>query len=153
VAAASRAGVEKIKTIGDCYMAASGAPDARPDHAATLVRLALEMAALVASRDFAGHTLQLRIGVHTGPVVAGVIGRKRQAYDMWGDTVNTASRMESSGVPGRVHVSGATRARPDESFDVEGRGLVELKGKGKVETYLVRGWEARSAIVESPLAS
>lgn len=92
---AEKYGVEKIKTIGDCYMVAAGVPRARPDHAQALTRMALEMQAYVATRDFRGRRLTFRIGLNSGAVVAGVIGRKKFAYDLWGDAVNTASRMES----------------------------------------------------------
>ncbi len=130
-------GVEKIKTIGDCYMAAAGVPNMRSDHAVILVRVALEMNKAVAQRDFGGHHVALRIGVHTGPLVAGVIGERRLLYDLWGDTVNVASRMESTGVPGRVHISEQTHAQLNGAFPVEARGKVQVKGKGELHTYFV----------------
>ena len=106
---AERYGVEKIKTIGDCYMVAAGVPSPRPDHARALAPMALDMQAAMRSVDEVGHLgLELRVGINSGPVVAGVIGRKRFLYDLWGDAVNTASRMESHGTPGRIQITRAT---------------------------------------------
>ena len=137
---AQRHGLEKIKTIGDAYMAVGGVPVARPDHAQAVARMALEMRELVLARRFFGsRQLRMRIGIHTGPAVAGVIGRKKFIYDLWGDTVNTASRMESHGVPGRVHVTEATYQALVGGFVLEERGVVEIKGKGEMKTYLVIG--------------
>jgi adenylate cyclase len=132
-------GLEKIKTIGDSYMVAAGVPEARSDHATVLCDLALEMLALTRDRTFRGHRLTFRIGIHSGPVVAGVIGRRKFIYDLWGDTVNTAARMESFGLPGAVQVTDATRALVDGLFDVEPRGPIEVKGKGVMDVHLVRG--------------
>ncbi|TNE86400.1 MAG: adenylate/guanylate cyclase domain-containing protein [Deltaproteobacteria bacterium] len=134
-----QAGMEKIKTIGDAYMAAAGVPVACDDHADRACRLGLAMiealAAFNAEREL---PLGLRVGIHTGPVVAGVIGEKRFAYDLWGDTVNTAARMESHGEPGRVQVSEAVVAvAPGHRF--EARGTVEIKGKGPMQTYFLSG--------------
>jgi adenylate cyclase len=136
-----RHGVEKIKTIGDAYMAVGGAPVARADHAEAMLCLAFDMLDTVRSTAWIGDTpMQVRIGVATGPVVAGVIGVTRFVYDLWGDTVNTASRMESHGIPGMVQMTPGTAARVRDRFPVSSRGVVEIKGKGAMETYLaVRG--------------
>ena len=133
-----RRGLEKIRTIGDAYMVAAGVPSPRVDHAPVLVDLGLEM--LQAARSgSAGHPLQLRVGISSGPAVAGVIGRTKFQYDIWGDTVNTASRMESHGVPGRIHVSEATRLLIEDAYTCEARGIIDVKGKGPMPTYLVVG--------------
>lgn len=130
------AGVEKIKTIGDAYMVISGAPEPRTDHAAVMARLALDFMAEVARlREETGIPLQLRVGLHTGPVIAGVIGTVRFSYDVWGDTVNTASRMESQGEPGRIHVSADTMRQLENTFSLERRGAIDVKGKGRMETW------------------
>ncbi|HYK96263.1 MAG TPA: adenylate/guanylate cyclase domain-containing protein [Candidatus Dormibacteraeota bacterium] len=136
---AERYDLEKIKTIGDAYMVAAGVPDPRPDHARVLALLALDMVKAVAPGGTVGDLgLQLRIGLNSGPVVAGVIGRKRFLYDLWGDAVNTASRMESAGTPGRIQVTRATYEILREEFAFEARGTVSVKGKGEMETwYLV----------------
>jgi len=134
-----RFGLEKIKTIGDAYMVASGLPDERPDHAQALVSLALSMRSVIS--EYAG--LHLRIGINSGSVVAGVIGRKRFIYDLWGDTVNIASRMESHGVAGEIQVSEATKVLIDTEFETTSRGEIEIKGKGAMEVYLVVGRRIR----------
>ena len=135
---AAELGVEKIKTIGDAYMAAAGVPTPRPDHAAAAVALARGMGAVMAdARADLGIPLELRIGLASGPVVGGVIGRRRLLFDLWGDTVNLASRMESSGVPGRIHVSRSTRDLLVETEGFEERGTVEIKGLGPLTTYLL----------------
>ena len=137
-ALATQHGVEKIKTIGDCYMAVCGIPEPRPDHATVLAGMAVGM--LRSLQDFnaaRGVNLQLRLGLNTGPVVAGVIGRSKFIYDLWGDTVNTASRMESSGVAGRIQVTEATRQRLLPNFQFEDRGELEIKGKGRLRTWLI----------------
>ena len=129
-------GVEKIKTIGDAYLAVGGLPGGRQDHVTAVAEAALGM--LEATADLPpldGRAWRIRIGVHTGPVVAGVIGTRKFVYDVWGDTVNTASRLESSSEPGRVHVSRAVADALDERFGLEPRGTVELKGEGAVETF------------------
>src|ERR671935_2627675 len=133
-------GLEKIKTIGDCYMVAAGVPSPRPDHARALALMALDMQAAMRSVDEVGHLgLALRIGINSGPVVAGVIGRKRFLYDLWGDAVNTASRMESHGTPGRIQVTRATYELLADEFELEPRGTIAVKGKGEVEAwYLLR---------------
>jgi guanylate cyclase len=139
-------GLEKIKTIGDCYMAAAGIPTPRPDHARALADLALDMLdAMRADRDVARLGLQLRIGINSGPVVAGVIGRKRFLYDLWGDAVNIASRMESHGTPGRIQISEATYELVKGEFDCERRGPVAVKGKGEMETWYLVGRKASTA--------
>jgi len=135
---AARYGLEKIKTTGDGYMVAGGLPEARADHAAVVAEMALAMldAAETASR-IVGERLQLRIGLNTGALIAGVLGTHKFVYDVWGDTVNTAKRMESYGVPGRVHVSAATRQALGDVFRFEPRGPLDIKGKGLVETYFL----------------
>jgi class 3 adenylate cyclase len=131
-------GLEKIKTIGDAYMVVAGIPQPTPDHVAKIARMAIDMVAGI--RDYAadkGVALSIRIGIHTGSVVAGVIGRKKFIYDLWGDTVNTASRMESHGLPGRIHVTEAAYQALRDRFELEARGAVEIKGKGVMTTYLL----------------
>jgi adenylate cyclase len=133
-------GLEKIKTIGDAYMAVAGIPEPRTDHAIAAARMALDMQAALqtyAARN--GSDLAIRIGIHTGPVVAGVIGRKKLAYDLWGDTVNIASRMESHGIAGRIQISEATFECLRASFQSEHRGIVDIRGMGAMRTYLLMG--------------
>jgi adenylate cyclase len=133
---ADRYAVEKIKTIGDCYMVAAGVPSARPDHARALALMALDMVDAMRSQDAVGYLgLELRVGINSGPVVAGVIGRKRFLYDLWGDAVNTASRMESSGTPGRIQITRATHDLIEDEFVCEPRGTIPVKGKGEMETW------------------
>ena len=143
---AERYGVEKIKTIGDCYMVAAGVPTPRADHARVTALMALDMREAMRSEDGVGHLgLELRIGINSGPVVAGVIGRKRFLYDLWGDAVNTASRMESHGTPGQIQVTRATYELLRDEFDLEPRGTVPIKGKGDVETWYLIGRREASA--------
>ena len=137
---ADRYGVEKIKTIGDCYMVAAGVPAPRADHARVMARMAIDMREAMHSQDAVGHLgLEIRIGINSGPVVAGVIGRKRFLYDLWGDAVNTASRMESHGTPGQIQVTRATYELLRDEFELEPRGTIPIKGKGDVETWYLVG--------------
>ena len=129
--------VEKIKTIGDCYMVAAGVPTPRTDHAEVLTRLALEMKNYVAEHEFRGKQLTFRIGLNSGPVVAGVIGRKKFIYDLWGDAVNTASRMESHGTGGFIQITASTYELIKNYFVCEPRGEVNVKGKGKMKVWYV----------------
>jgi adenylate cyclase len=137
-----RRGLEKIKTIGDCYMVAAGAPRERADHALALVQLALDMRDAVASRTFGGETLAFRIGLNSGPVVAGVIGRKKFIYDLWGATVNLASRMESHGESGAIRITRSTYDLVRAEFDCESAGTIPVKGAGEVEVWRVVGRKA-----------
>jgi len=141
---AKKHNLEKIKTIGDAYMAVGGVPLANQTHAVDCVLAALEIEQLVSalrekemkrSRPY----WQIRIGVHSGDLVAGVVGREKFSYDVWGDTVNTASRLESSGVAGRINISGATYELVKDFFDCEFRGKVAAKNKGEIDMYFVNG--------------
>ncbi|MBL8021486.1 MAG: adenylate/guanylate cyclase domain-containing protein [Leptospirales bacterium] len=141
-AVAARNGIEKLKTIGDAYMCASGLPQLSATHAVDACLAALEFRAFMLQthglRNSVGEEFfQIRIGIHTGPVTAGVIGINKFAYDIWGDTVNTASRMESSGEPGRVNISGDTYELVKNFFECEYRGKVKAKGKGEVDMYFL----------------
>ncbi|HEU4899438.1 MAG TPA: adenylate/guanylate cyclase domain-containing protein [Actinomycetota bacterium] len=137
---ARRHGLEKIKTIGDAYMVAGGLPEPRPDHAQAVAEMALALREESARhRDPAGRPLALRIGIDTGPVVAGVIGTDKFSYDLWGDAVNTASRMESTGVPGCIQVTARTYQRLRDGYRFERRGLVAVKGKGEMVTWFLVG--------------
>jgi class 3 adenylate cyclase len=137
---ADRFGLEKIKTVGDAYMAVAGAPVPRPDHAEAAADLALAMREEVAAwHDDAGRRLQLRIGIESGSVVAGVIGRRKFAYDLWGDTVNTAARMESHGPAGEIQVGPVAHARLNGKYVLAPRGAIEIKGKGTMGTWLLQG--------------
>ena len=130
-------GLEKIKTIGDAYMVAGGLPEPHPDHLAAMARMALAMLKSVHQRAAELGDLNLRLGLHVGSVVAGVIGIRKFSYDVWGDTVNTASRLELHGVPGRVHVSEAVYTRLRDRFRFVARGSVDLKGRGAMNTYFL----------------
>ena len=136
----ARYGLEKIRTIGDNYMVAAGVPRPRADHAHVLARMALEM------NDFVAHThspaakrLQFRIGINSGPAIAGVIGQTKFHYDLWGDMVNIASRMESQGVPGKIQITRATYELIKDDFICTPRGKIEIKGKGQMETWFLEG--------------
>jgi guanylate cyclase len=135
-------GLEKIKTIGDAYMAVGGLPEPHPDHVAAVARTALAMRedlARIAAERGIGGSLGIRIGIDTGPVVAGVIGRRKFIYDLWGDTVNAASRMESQGLPGRIQVTARVAERLGDGFALRARGPVDVKGMGEMETFLLDG--------------
>jgi adenylate cyclase len=137
---AVRHGVEKIKTIGDAYMAAAGAPNPVPDHAQRLARLSLDLlAAAERASDVIGVPLALRIGLASGPLMGGVIGAKRLTYDVWGDTVNLASRLEGSGEPGRVHVSARGKVLLERDFRLESRGTLAIRGFGTEQTWYLVG--------------
>src|SRR5207244_9654447 len=145
-ALAARYGVEKIKTIGDAYMVAGGIPLPRDDHAEAIADMALAMGPEVercaADR---GLPLKVRIGIDTGPVVAGVIGRAKFIYDLWGDTVNTASRMESHGVPGAIQVTERTHEALRDGYELRQRGTIEVKGKEPMTTYFLLARRVRAA--------
>jgi class 3 adenylate cyclase len=137
---AEQRGLEKIKTIGDAYMLVSGVPTPRADHAEAMAEMALAMqAAMPGFKMRDGQPLQLRIGLHAGPVTAGVIGAKKFAYDLWGDAVNIASRMEAQGQPDLIQVTETTYQRLVNSYQFEKRGLIEVKGKGDMTTYWLVG--------------
>jgi class 3 adenylate cyclase len=139
-------GLEKIKTIGDAYMVAGGLPDPRPDHAEAVAELALAMRDEVARRaDPGGRPLRVRIGIDTGPVEAGVIGTAKFSYDLWGDTVNTASRMESHGVPGCIQVTARTYQRLQDGYRFQRRGPIPVRGMGEMVTYFLLGRNRCSA--------
>jgi len=127
-------GVEKIKTIGDAYLAVGGLPGGREDHVAAVAELALAMLDVVRGTDW-----RIRIGLHAGPAVSGVIGTRKFVYDVWGDTVNVASRLESTSEPNRIHVSEPVAGALGEGFELESRGTVALKGKGETATFFLNG--------------
>lgn len=154
--AAVHFGLEKIKTIGDAYMCASGLPHPSENHAARLVAFGLEMLLLTDKLNAeivaeGGQPWPIRIGVHSGPVIAGVVGKNKFAYDVWGDTVNTAARMESSGEPGKLNISGQTKELVDSYFNCEARGAVAAKNKGNLEMYFVEGFHRPFAAVNAPM--
>lgn len=128
--------LEKIKTIGDAYMVVGGLPEPRADHAIAIAELAIDMQkAIQELNQQTGESFSMRMGINTGPVVAGVIGIKKFIYDLWGDTVNVASRMEMHGLPGRIHVTEATYRYLQDSYRFEERGMIAVKGKGQMKTY------------------
>ena len=136
---AAKHGLEKIKTIGDGYMVVGGAPEARPDHAIVIARLALEMQkSLLEFNEQAGRHLEMRIGISTGSVVAGVIGTSKFAYDLWGDSVNVAARMEQAAPKGGIQVSEATYQLLRGHFNLQSRGRIDIKGKGEMAAYLLK---------------
>jgi class 3 adenylate cyclase len=135
-----RYGLEKIKTIGDAYMVAGGLPEPSAGHLGAMARLALDMQGAIAGLcGSGGPCLRLRVGLHVGDVVAGVIGRRKFIYDIWGDTVNIASRLESHGQPGKIHVSELAKERLGDHFTFEPRGTIQLKGKGEMATWFLAG--------------
>ncbi|MBD2690985.1 adenylate/guanylate cyclase domain-containing protein [Anabaena catenula] len=138
-------GVEKIKTIGDAYMAVAGLPNHRSDHAIAIANMALDMQQAVTQfNQEQNQSFRIRIGISTGPVVAGVIGLKKFAYDLWGDTVNTASRMESHGIAGSIQVCEASYHLLKDQYLLEKRGLIKVKGKGEMITYLLQGIKVKN---------
>lgn len=132
-------GLEKIKTIGDSYMVAAGVPRPRADHAQILTQMALDMRDMVSQQKFNGRQLNFRIGLNSGPVVAGVIGRKKFIYDLWGDAVNTASRMESHSKPNTIQITRTTYELIQDEFVCEPQGVIQVKGKGEMEVWYVVG--------------
>lgn len=143
---ASERNLEKIKTIGDGYMVVAGAPEAGDDDAERIADMALAMMSAASARDLAGEPVELRIGIDFGPAVAGVVGASKYQYDLYGDTVNTANRMESHGIPGRIQVTGRAMERLRGGFVFEERGLVEIKGKGEIRTWFLVGVEPDRAL-------
>jgi adenylate cyclase len=133
-------GLEKIKTIGDAYMVVGGLPRPRQDHVQAVAAIALDMLETIEQLNAQnGHRLEIRIGINSGPVIAGVIGQKKFSYDLWGDTVNIASRMESQGLAGRIQVTLAVYDRLQDKYLFQERGAVQIKGKGTMTTYLLTG--------------
>ena len=130
-------GLEKMKTVGDEYMVVSGVPEVRSDHAHAIADLALRIRDYTAANQFNGRDIAFRIGINSGPLVAGVVGTRRFSYDLWGDVVNTASRMESEGLPGAIQVTSSTYDLIKDEFVCQLRGTVPVKGKGDMNTYLL----------------
>lgn len=140
---AEQHGLEKIKTVGDAYLVVGGLPTPRADHAAAIAEMALDMQQAVAHLSAQlEESFSIRIGINTGPVVAGVIGAKKFSYDLWGDTVNLASRMESHGLPGQIQVAPAAYEHLQDKYEFEERGCIPVKGKGEMRTYLLTGRKA-----------
>ncbi len=152
--ASQKYGIEKIKTIGDSYMCASGIPVENDTHALRLVSFGLEMLRITKKinqerKDNDLEPWDIRIGIHTGPLIAGVVGKKKFAYDIWGDTVNVASRMESSGEPGKLNISSSTYDRIKHCFDCDTRGMVKAKNKGEMEMHFVNNYKETYALKEN----
>ncbi len=146
---AEKHGLEKIKTIGDAYMVVGGLPTPRADHAEAMANMALDMQREIAYFNAkTGNTFSIRIGMNTGPAIAGVIGIKKFIYDLWGDTVNTASRMESHGIPGSIQVTQVTYERLRENYLFEERGVIQVKGKGEMTTYLLIGKKSTTEVTQ-----
>ncbi len=143
-------GLEKIKTIGDEYMVASGIPSVRANHAQAIADLALRMRDELAANRIDGREVRMRIGINSGPVVAGIIGTRKFSYDLWGDVVNTASRMESEGIEGSIQISEATYQLISEEFVCESRGKIPVKGKGYLQTYLLLSRKAKERASGAP---
>ena len=138
-AAAQEIGIEKIKTVGDAYMAVCGLPEPMANHAERMVRMAIRMVHITREHALEHKVgMRLRVGVNSGPVVAGVIGKSKYIYDLWGDTVNLASRMESGGLPDSIQVTRPVYEKLKGLFVFEARGEIEVKGKGNVEAWLLR---------------
>ncbi|MEM7020004.1 MAG: adenylate/guanylate cyclase domain-containing protein, partial [Pseudomonadota bacterium] len=132
-------GLEKIKTIGDSYMLVGGLPTERKDHAEAVAEMAIDMFDAISRLNEQNDTdLNIRVGIHTGAVIAGVIGKHKFNYDLWGDAVNIASRMESHSVPGMIQVSAMTYSRLQDRFNLEERGVIDIKGKGPMLTYMLK---------------
>jgi adenylate cyclase len=147
-------GVEKIKTIGDAYMAVTGLPETMPDHTERLVRLGLDMLAVIGRvRDETALDLQIRIGIASGPVMAGVIGTRKFTYDVWGDAVNLATRLEGLSAPGRILICPVCYARLARTYELESRGLIDIKGVGMQEAWFigrVQGVDSAKGAVGGP---
>ncbi len=139
-------GLEKIKTVGDEYMVAAGVPQPRPDHAHAIAELALRIRDHTETTQFDGHDIKLRIGINSGPLVAGVVGTHKFSYDLWGDVVNVASRMESEGIPGSIQVTEMTYELIRDRFVCEPHGVISVKGKGNMNTYLLLAKRADPAV-------
>jgi len=147
----ARCGVEKIRTVGDSYMVVAGAPKRRTDHAQAIAQLAIDMVDLTEHVDHPDvHRLRFRIGINSGPATAGIIGHTKFHYDVWGDAVNVASRMESHGVPGRIQVGPGTAALIADDFVLEPRDWIEVKGKGRMQTWLLVGRRAQPVPAAGP---